>query len=261
MQARKVGIEHGWLWIKRGLNLIFRSPLLSVVLAAIVGGVIFLAMKVPLFGPMLGMLLLPMLVAGYMKACRAIERHEEAEIAHLFAGFGKHAPRLVALGGFLLVGIISIVAAIVAFGGNTFMTFLERAQEINDPAVMQQALQDADPSVLSALLIGLLLLVVLSVCVQFAPMLVLFDDQKPLAAIKASIMGTLRNVLPYTVYSLILQLVIFAIGMFPLFIAIVLVLTISMTSLYAAYRDLFGEQQADTATGAPASTDDETSPF
>lgn len=256
MQARKVGIDHGWLWIKQGLNLVFRSPLLSVVLAAIVGGAIFLAMKVPLFGPMLGTLLLPMLVAGYMKACRAIERHEEAEIAHLFAGFGKHAPRLVALGGVLLLGIISIVAVIVAVGGDAFMSFIEGAQEITDPAVMQQALQNAAPSVLSALLIGLLLFVLLSVCVQFAPMLVLFDDQKPLTAIKLSVIGTLRNVLPYTVYSLILQLVIFAIGMFPLFIAIVLLLTISMTSLYAAYRDLFGaEQTAGAAKETAASAD------
>ncbi len=255
MQARKVSIGHGWLWIKQGLQLIFHSPLLAVVLAAIVGGIIFLFMKIPALGPLLGALLLPVMVAGYMKACRAMERHEEAEVAHLFAGFGKHAPRLIALGGALLVGVISTVATMSAIGGEAFMPFIEqmnKAQEAADPEMIAHAWMNADPNVMLALLTGLTLFLAISVCLQFAPMLVLFNDEKPLAAVKSSLMATLRNIWPYAVYSLILQMFVFAAGMLPLLLAIVLVLAISMTSLYAAYQDLFGPQPAATHEDAAA---------
>jgi hypothetical protein len=261
MQARKLGISHGWLWIKHGLDLIFRNPVLSVVLSAIVATGIFLATKIPFLGPLLALLLLPVLVAGYMRACQAMELHEEAELVHLIAGFKLHTSRLIALGGILLVGVLSITAATVAIGGDTLVSFLEKAQEINDPEIMWAEMQAAGESAALAMLVGMLLLLALSVCLQFAPMLVLFDGENPLVALRSSLMATLRNALPYTVYGLILYLIVLAISMLPFFIALVLLFTISMTSLYAAYRDIFSMRTIGSAAEGVTQTSDEQSHF
>ncbi len=255
MEARKVGIGHGWLWIKQGFSLILRNPILSVVLAGIMAAILFLILKIPGVGPLLMPLLFPALMAGYMKACRAMDMNEEADIAHLAAGFGKHAPRLLALGGVLLAGVFLVPVLMTAIGGDAFLTFMEKAQEINDPAAMNEALQAVDPAVFNALLAGLVLYFLLSVCLQFSPMLVLFDDEKPLAAIKSSLVGTWRNALPYTIYSLLLFPILYVISLLHVVIFLVLLLTLSMTTLYSAYRDIYSRQQARAEPVTPRESD------
>lgn len=239
MQARRVGFRHGWLWIRQAFGMIARNPVLSIVFAALAGLAIFLLMMVPLLGPLLGVLLLPTMIAGYMRACQAMERHEEPALAHLLTGFRIHTPRLIALGGFLLVGVLATVAAMVSIGGDPLLEFLKKAQEITDETAMRAALEAAGETVTTAFLAGSGLFLLLSICLQFAPMRVLFDDEPPLAAIKSSLLATLRNVLPYIAYSLMLYLIVMLISVLPLPIALALNVTISMTSLYAAYRDIF----------------------
>ncbi len=261
MQARRVGFTHGWLWIRQALNLIVRNPVLSVVFAAIVGASLLLVMMIPLFGPLLGLLLFPAIVAGYMRACLAMEMHEDARIAHLLAGFKVQSSRLIALGGILMIGVFSIIATIVALGGDPLLQFLKKAQEITDPDAMRAAMEAAGEGVTSAFFTGTLLLLALLICLQFAPMRVLFDHETPLAAIKSSVVATFRNILPYIAYSLLLYVIVLVISHLPLLIALVLNLTLSMTSLYAAYRDIFAAQQSASAPVAQTATRDEQSHF
>jgi len=239
MEIKKVSAAHGWLWIRDGFYLILRNPILSMALAGAVAIGIFLALNIPFFGPFLGIMLIPTLVAGYMRALQALDRHEEMELAHLLAGFGKAAPKLITLGGVLLVGVIIISAAMIEIGGNALTSFLEIAQSTNDPQVIVEALLSAGPEVNYAMLVGMSLLLLLLVCLQFAPMLVILDDAKSLAAIKATIIGTFRNILSYIVFMLIFQVLIFLASTLPKILSIFLLLPVGMASLYAAYRDIY----------------------
>lgn len=239
MEIRKVPAAHGWLWIRQGFNLILKNPVLSIVLAAVLITGIFLLLTIPLLGLFLGMLLAPVLVAGYMRALLASEQHEEMKFAHLFSGFGQSAPHLISLGGILLVGVITASGITSAIGGQALIAFLEKAQSANDPQVVVDALLASDPAVTQSMLIGMLLLLLLSVCIQFAPMLVIFDGAKPLAAIKGSVLGTFRNIASYTVYGLIFQVLSFMAGVLPIFLSMILLLPIGLASLYAAYRDIY----------------------
>ena len=241
MEIRKVPAAHGWLWIKNGFFLILRNPILTFVLAGIVALVFFLLFLIPFFGPFLGILLAPALVAGYMCALQASERHEEMEIAHLFAGFGKFAPHLITLGGILLIGVITSSAVMSAIGGEALPAFLETVQSTTDPNLIIEALLSADPAVTHAMLVGILLLLLLSVCLQFTPMLVIFDGVKPLAAIKANTLGVFRNISSYAIYGLLLQVITFLVSGLPFFLSMLLLLPIGMASLYAAYRDIYIE--------------------
>ena len=58
----------------------------------------------------------------------------------------------------------------------------------------------ATPSITLALLIGFVLSVPLMMAVWFAPLLVFFDDVKPLRALALSLWACVKNVLPFLLY-------------------------------------------------------------
>ncbi len=243
MEARKVESVHGWLWIKQGVSLMLHNPLWTLLLSLIVVSVLSLAARLSHVAPILAMLLLPAIVAGYMRACVAMQQHERSVLAQLLAGFRMHTARLLALGGMLLGGVIFSAMVTAALGGEALMTFLQKAQEITDPEQLMAALQDAGTGVVTAFTAGLLVMLLLGICLQFAPMLVLLKGATTLEAIKTGLQGTLRNILPYTLYNLILLALLMLLGVLPPFIGSVLAFTVSMTTLYSAYQDIFGEQK------------------
>ena len=74
---------------------------------------------------------------------------------------------------------------------------------------------------------------------QYAPMLVFFNEMKPVAAMRASLAGSLRNIIPYTVYNVILQVIAVLLGMLPYNIGLIMLLPLGLTSLYVSYRNIF----------------------
>jgi uncharacterized membrane protein len=75
--------------------------------------------------------------------------------------------------------------------------------------------------------------------VQYAPMLVYFNEITPLAALRASLSGSLRNLIPYTVYSLLIQFIGIALSIVPFGIGLIVLLPLGLTSLYVSYRNIF----------------------
>lgn len=239
MKIERVPASHGWLWIKLGYRLITRSPFLSIVLAAIAAAIIFLAMSLPGLGLLLSILLLPVLMAGYMRACLAMEHSEEVELPYLFAGFKKHPAALVSLGGFLLMGLIVTSLAISLVGGEALATVLNDFKASEDAVGLITALQGAGSSVMLSLMVGFALVAVLMLALQYAPMLVFFNGMAPLAAIKLSLQGSFRNLVPFTVYSLIMQLVGAVASVIPFELGMLFVIPLGLTSMYTSYRDIF----------------------
>ena len=239
MEIRKLNAARGWIWVKQGYQLIMRNPLLSVTLALIGALALFAIMHIPLFGPLLALLFMPVLIAGYMRACRALEENEEVELAHLFAGFEKHARPLIALGGYMMLGLLIASMVMIMIGGAPFAKLLESFQASNDPQMLFAALGSAGSGVAFTLLVGFSLVFLLMLAVQYAPMLVFFSDVPPLAALRASLAGSMRNIIAYSVYSLIMQVVALVLGVLPYGIGMVVLLPLGFTSLYVSYRNIF----------------------
>lgn len=84
MEIRRLNAARGWIWIKQGYQLIMLNPLMSIVLALIGALAMFAALSVPQLGPLVFVMLLPVVMAGYMRICRALEHEEEIELTHLF---------------------------------------------------------------------------------------------------------------------------------------------------------------------------------
>lgn len=239
IEIRKLNAARGWTWVKQGYQLIMRNPLLSIALALIAALAMFVAVKVPLFGPLLALLLMPVVMAGYMRICRALEEDEEVELTHLFAGFGKFTARLTALGSFLLLGLLISSMAMIFVGGEALSKLMENFQSANDPQMLADAMWTAGSGVALSLMLGFALMSVLMLAFQYAPMLVFFNGMAPFAALRASLSGSLRNLIPYIVYSLIMQVIALAFSMLPFNLGLIVLLPLGLTSLYVSYRNIF----------------------
>lgn len=239
MEIRKLNAAYGWLWIKQGYQLIMRNPLMSVTLALIGASVMFAALNVPQFGPLVVVLLMPIFMAGYMRICRALEEEEEIELVHLFNGFQKHTMRLAALSGYTLLGMMIIAIVMIIIGGDALTTLLDSVASASDPQMLVDAMWTAGSGVALSLTVGFALAFVLMLALQYAPMLVFFSNMPPFSAMRASLSGSLRNIIPYTIYSVIMQVVALVLSLLPFGIGFILLLPLGLTSLYVSYRNIF----------------------
>lgn len=239
MKIQKLKAAYGWRWIKQGYQLIMLNPLMAVALALICAFAMFAALSITEVGPFIAVLLMPVLMAGYMRVCRALEEEEDVELAHLFTGFQKHTLRLATLGGFIILGMIVIVTVMTYIGGDELITLLEKYKSANDQQVLADAMSAAKPGVAFSLMAGFALSFVLTLALQYAPMLVLFNDMPPLAALRAGIAGSMRNIVPYTVYSIIMQAIAVVLSILPFGIGLTVLIPLIFTSLYVSYRNIF----------------------
>lgn len=244
MEARKVNAANGWLWIKQGYWLFKKSPVLMVVLTVIgVAGLVGIA-AIPAIGDPLATLLFPVLFAGFMLGCRALEQDEELELAHLFAGLQNNAAQLVTLGGINLVGQMLILGVMMVTGGEALVNIMLAGQQPEDPAVIAQAVANAG----IAPILGMTLYTLLLMAMQFAPMLVVFDKMPPIFALKTSFKAFLRNIMPMTIYALMMLPFAFLASL-PMMLGWLILVPVVITSIYAAYRDLFPIKTGTTAIG------------
>jgi hypothetical protein len=254
MEPGRVAAGRGWTWIVQAYRLFRRAPLTWLVLNTLLLLIGSALMLFPLVGPLVFALLTPVFMAGLMLGCRGLERGGPLEIGHLFRGFRQSGAQLVTVGGVYLVGQVLVAGVMLSLGGEQLESALQSA--------MQGAGEHAEPTPVPdrlplALLAGCALFVPLAMAVWFAPPLVVLDGLPAFAAMKASLRGCLRNLLPMVVYGaglvglltaalLVLRAVLVVvppgIGFVRSMTAVAAFLawvTLTLISVYTSYRDLF----------------------
>ncbi|MEI7842071.1 MAG: BPSS1780 family membrane protein [Gallionellaceae bacterium] len=233
MEARKLLASDGWLWIKQGNYLFKKSPILLVALILITIAALLATSRIPLAGDVIIGFLFPIFFVGLMRGCQALENDEELEIAHLFWGF-QRAPFLVTLGAINIIAESLIVIIMSNTGGKELVDILTSESPVNDPAIIIAAVQNAGIS----LPLGIGLFSALLMAMQFAPMLIAFNNISPLAALKASLRACLRNMAALSVYGVVMVLFAFA-ATLAMMLGWIILFPLMITSIYAAYRRLF----------------------
>jgi uncharacterized membrane protein len=244
LEMQKVPASHGLLWIRHGITLIMRSPLQAISLSMVFALGIFMALLVPMVGVFLAILLMPLMMAGYMRVCRSLEYSEKVEPRLIFAGFNIRTTQLATLGGILLMGIILISMFTAAVGGTELSGLLQNFQQHQDTAKFINALLAPESGLRLTMLMGFALFFVLMLAMQFAPMLVFFNQLSPKDALLVSLRSSVRNILPFSVYSLLIQLIAFFLSVVPYELGLLVLLPLGMTSMYVAYRDIFNEKDS-----------------
>jgi uncharacterized membrane protein len=244
VKVRRVDAVRGWQWIAEGFGLFRKNPLVWIVLFVIYFLIIVVVSIVPLLGPMLMSLLAPVFTAGFMLACRDVEKGEELELGYLAAGFRQHAGQLVTVGGFYLIGSVIIVGIMMMAGGGAVLG----AAAVNQMqgADPNQTMVGAMGGMTIALLVALALLVPLLMAYWFAPALVVFHGMPALQAMRLSFLGCLRNLAPFLVYGTI-SFALILVAMIPAGLGMLLLVPVLNASIYAGYKDIFGagEETAD----------------
>lgn len=182
--------------------------------AAILFG-IQLIVQIPQVGPLLIMMLIPSITAGYLSGCHVLQQGMQLQPKHLFAGFREHMPALVVLSG-------------VNFG----------IQLLLHSAIQSKQTE----TIILGLTIGLLMVMAM----HFAPALILFGRASVLSALQISLFACLKNFWPLLVYGLLMfgllfALFIFATTLLPmgLIIGVMVWIPVFMAGTYAAFRSIF----------------------
>ena len=229
-EGRVVAGSRGWDWIVEAFALFRRQPGMWI-LIVLLAGILFIAIGlIPILGSLASTLLLPIIGAGLMLGCKALDQGGTLEFAHLFAGFRQRTGDLVLVGVFNVVcGVIITFAVIAVIGGGVFM------------AVTRGGAPGASMSLASVLIASLLaagLLVPLSMAIWFAPALIVLHELAPVAALKASFFACLRNWIPFLVYGVVM-LVLGLVAAIPFGLGLLVLVPVLAVSVYTAYRDIF----------------------
>lgn len=247
-EARTVAPDRGWRWLVEGFALFRKSALVWISLTIALALIWMVSLFIPVLGPLLFNLLSPVLFAGLMIGCRALERGAPLEIAHLFAGFRERAAPLVTVGGVYLVGTILVFGLVILIADGSKLSAVLSAPP-DDPAAMREAVR----SLAAAFAVGAAAYLPLLMLIWFAPLLVVFDGLAPVAAMKLSFAACFRNVAPFLVYgaailaawvALSLPAALGAAGAVLAVALLVASIPVLICSIYASYKDLFVDRSS-----------------
>ena len=243
MNIRVVDASHGWRWIAQGILIFRKNPPQWLLLIAIlfIGSRVLFA--VPLIG-VIAVLIAPNFLAGLSHGAQALGQGKPLRLGYLASGFLKNAARLVTIGGVSLVGQFLTLMAISLVGGETISSLSKTIAAGAAAPEAIAAMQAAAPRMMMALLVGFGVSLPLMMAVWFAPLLVFFDDVKPLPALALSLWACLKNILPLLIYGM--AVVVPVVILMPLSLAtrqpdlgVWLLAPILVPSIYVSYKDLF----------------------
>ncbi len=233
--GRTVPAGHGWEWLVTGWELFKRNPGAWILIGLIFLGVVMLSSSIPFIGVVATPVLATILLGGVMRGCAELERGRPIEVAHLFAGFRDKTSSLVAVALVYVVGSLAILAIVGLIFGFSLVPVL-MGQSPPDPGAALEIF-------LLAVLVMLALSIPLWMAMWFACPLIMLHDLKPLDAVKASLLGCLKNVLPFLIYGLV-GLVAVVVASLPLLLGWLVLWPVLMASVYAGYRDVFTQVEA-----------------
>ena len=250
LPGRSLAAGAGFSWISAGWKLFARAPIMWIAFV-IVLFLFALAMNfIPVVGGLVFQLLQGVFSAGFVVGCRSLERGGELDLEHLFAGFRHRFASLLVLGAIVLVGWILVFLVFAAFLGISILPALLTG---STDAVMESMMASLG-TMLLGLLVASLLMLPLMAAYWFAPALIVMHDMAPVAAMKASLSATFRNMLPFLFYG-IAMLLLALLAVIPFGLGMLVWVPLMITSAYASYRQVFTEDEPprEAAKGAMVS--------
>lgn len=252
---RHVGVGHGVQWISAGWSLFLARPGFWVLVALLQTLLIMLVLLVPLLGQVGAHLLMPILSAGLMVVAQRIQFNEPVTVAEAFTGFREHAPAVVNVGVWYMLGWMLIVALGLLLGGGAALSGLAVGMETHYEWLGTII---SVFGILLAIVVSLLLVVPLVMSVWLAPALAVFHDVPAMQAMKHSFVASLRSLPAFIVAFFLVALMLFLTAL-TMGLALLVVVPIMAGSTYAAYGDLFElparAESASVAAGATEGAD------
>jgi len=194
---------------------------------------------VPWIGGLLGSLLSPILLGGIALGCRSLETGGDLELEHFLAGFRRNTGMLLAIGVVYVLGELVLLCVFAMFVGWSVML----AMFAGGGAGVAAALAGSTFGIALGGLVVAALAIPLMAAYWFAPALAMLHDVPALPAMKASLLASLRNWVPFLVYGLVMGALAIAAAI-PLGLGLLVWLPLLIASSYTSYRAVFTEPDA-----------------
>lgn len=236
MVYRRVTSGRAWDWTVYGWRLFIRDPGVWIMMYLVYLVIEYGLPLVPTAGPLVLSFIAPALTAGLLFAAREQDSGRPVHVDQLFRAFRDRnvASRVLVLG---LIGLgfklISLAVGVASLGGVLVAVLTGRLAA--SALVPTLALGGA-----FGLLVAVTLGLVLAMLLYYAVPLVMFNAAHPIQAIRSSVAACTVNILPLTLLSLINAGLYLAVAL-SLGVGIVVVGPITIGSMYAGYREVYGQ--------------------
>lgn len=230
--ARAVAAAQGWTWIASGFELFKKQPGIWIGIVLVLFVVLVILAFIPLLGAIATFLLMPVFTGGLMLGCQSLARDGSLEIGHLFAGFKTQTGNLIVLGALSIAAWVVVMLPVMAIVGTGAFFGAARGDVAGIGAM--------GASFALAFLIAMGLSILIYMALWFAPALVVLRAVAPVAAIKRSFGGCLKNLIPFLIYGVVV-LVLGVIATIPLGLGWLVLGPVLVASVYTAFRDIYGE--------------------
>ena len=229
---RRVPARAGLDWVTGTFKLFFKSPLMLSAAAAIFLGALIVLQFIPYAGAALSEIITPLLVAGFMRAFRAIDEGSDPEFPQLAAGFRSNALSLAMVGAIYL-GMVTAVVLLMKGLGVDYAAMMQAMQQGTSPEQLAAELQGKG----LLLLLGLALILPALAATWYAPALILFGNARPLQAMGLSLKACVINWPALTVNGLAMIPAMLLV-LIPLF-GMLILLPVMLGTAYLGYQAMF----------------------
>jgi hypothetical protein len=271
MRLKSVPARQGFSWVQQGLRAFFGRPMAFTALFATFMFSVFVLALLPVVGPLLSLMLLPLVTLGFMLATRIVVGGGLPTPTVFIAPLRAERPRVVSLiwlGALYAVATFSALWISGVVDNGALDAFMETVPAgANTSEVLATRL--AAPGLFSGLVLRFGLTGLLAVPFWHAPALIYWDGQRCAQALFSSTVACWRNRGAFVIYSLtwfslvmtfgmVASLLFAAIGSPQLFAVAALPISLMITtvfyaSLYFTFADSFiANDAADGFTGTDA---------
>ena len=245
----------GWLWLRQGFSLFKKQPFELLMLFFSLMLFNFVLNVIPILGSVTTFLLGPVLMMGFMHACREVDNGQRISIGFLVLAF-----RSPALKNLLLLGCLHILALLLAFAGcmlfdqGLLWSFISTGKTLDAKAIQQT-------NIVSSFILIWLLHLPASMAFWFAAPLVMWHGMSTAKAVFFSFIAAWRARRAFLVYGLscfgvlFTALIVFSMVaalfsgnadsvkdfLLPLMIPVAVIM---YCSFYCSYHDVFGRERS-----------------
>lgn len=221
-----LSVMAGKNWFINALEIFRESPLVWLGASFLMVIIPFFLSFFPKIGELVSGIASFLFFVGFVYMAHQQVTEGETAIDELFIGF-KH--RFVKI---LILYILAVSAMALVLISALFFILM-----INPSLTLYDVLK---PQSFYTLVIVLLLFSPISFATWFAPILILFYDVNVFQSMKMSFIGTIKNLLPISIYGL-MMMVLFVISLIPLGLGLFAFLPVAMIANYFIFREIFTE--------------------
>lgn len=233
MVPRSLDAGRGIAWWSEAWALFTPNAGLWIVFGLVLIASLIVLNLVPLIGGLAATLIAPVFGGGWMIAARKAEGGGTLAFGDLFAGFSKPLNPLLVLGALMLIASL-ILGGLAAMLGLGAVIGVIAGGASGSPGGVIAALGAGMFSLLVLLVLGVLM----TMALWFAPALVCFHNVDPVAALKASFSASLKNIGPFLLYGL-LYIVAAVVASVLLGLGWLVLIPVLMLTVYTSYKDAF----------------------